>query len=228
MSLNELLEQRLRAQIDEQAARWLDLALALAARGTRMQLLEIYTAASNRLGATPLGSMVGGTPAPDDETFRFDHWTLEDAGRLACLLARHASLASDDEFVDDAEECYNQGDAREQRSWLRGVALLPHPERYLPLVVDACRTNILPLFEAVACDNPYPARYFPERNFNQVVMKSLFNGVALARIMGLSKRANPELARMAHDFSQERTAAGRAVPADIALAAATPLERTDR
>ena len=53
------------------------------------------------------------------------------------------------------------------------------------------------MFEAIACENPFPARYFPELNFNQMVLKALFNGVALARIVGLRRRRNPELARMA-------------------------------
>jgi hypothetical protein len=96
--------------------------------------------------------------------------------------------------------------------------MLPQPEQYLPIVIDACRTNIEPLFEAIACENPYPAAHFPERNFNQVVLKAMFNGIALARIVGLAGRRNAELARMATDYAAERTAAGRSVPADIDLA----------
>ncbi len=88
----------------------------------------------------------------------------------------------------------------------------------LPQAVDACRTSIQPLFEAIACDNPYPAGHFPELNFNQMVLKALFNGVALSRIVGLQGRLNPEMSRMAGDYAAERRAAGRAVPADIDLA----------
>jgi hypothetical protein len=146
------------------------------------------------------------------------HWTVEDAGRLLFLLTRREHAKDAARFAADATACYEQGDTREQQSWLRGVALLPDPEQYLPVAVDACRTNILPLFEAISCDNAYPARYFPERNFNQMVLKALFNNVALARIQGLADRANPELARMASDYAAERRAAGRSVPGDIALA----------
>ena len=96
--------------------------------------------------------------------------------------------------------------------------MLPDPSQYLPLAIDACRTNILPLFEAVACENPYPSRHFPERNLNQLVLKALFNGVALVRIVGLETRANAELTRMATDYAAERAAAGRSIPADISLA----------
>jgi hypothetical protein len=123
-----------------------------------------------------------------------------------------------EEFSKVALACFEQGDAGEQTSWCRAVSLLPRPEQYLPHVIDACRTNILPLFESIACENPYPATFFPERNFNQLVLKAMFNGVALARIAGLPSRRNAELSRMAADYAAERTAAGRAVPADIALA----------
>jgi hypothetical protein len=51
-----------------------------------------------------------------------------------------------------------------------------------------------------------------------MVLKALFNGVALARIAGLGARANASLARMATDYAAERRAAGRSVPSDLALA----------
>jgi hypothetical protein len=154
------------------------------------------------------------------QRFHLGSWTLEDAGRLLCLFERHAAIADGVEFVADVTACFEQGDAREQASWLRGAALLPGPERFLPVVIDACRTNILTVFEAVACENPYPAMHFPELNFNQMILKALFNGVALARVVGLETRANPTLARMASDYADERRAAGRPVPADLPLATA--------
>ena len=70
---------------------------------------------------------------------------------------------------------------------------------------------------AIACENPFPAAYFPETSFNHMVLKAVFTEVALARILGLATRRSPELARMATDYASERTAAGRSVPADLAL-----------
>ncbi len=107
------------------------------------------------------------------------------------------------------------GDGAERQAVLRALPLLPVPERFLEIAVDACRSHIQPLFEAVACENPYPAFYFPELNFNQMVLKALFTGVALARILGLEGRITPELGRMAADYASERRAAGRSVPPDI-------------
>ncbi len=133
------------------------------------------------------------------------------------MLLEVAPDAPPDAFVKAATECYERGDAREQQSWLKAVGLLPHPERFLSAAVDACRTNILPLFESIACENPYPLRYFPELNFNHLVLKALFMGVALTRIVGLRTRLNPELSRMASDYAAERRAAGRPVPRDLPL-----------
>jgi hypothetical protein len=98
---------------------------------------------------------------------------------------------------------------------LRCLALLPAPDRFVPLAVEACRSSIQPLFEAVACENPYPAAYFPEASFNQMVLKALFIGVALPRIRGLKGRVTGELRRMAADYASERRAAARPVPPDI-------------
>lgn len=147
----------------------------------------------------------------------FDRWAREDAARALLLIARRATH-SGDAFVADALACFEQGDAREQESWLRAIALWPEGPALLATAIDACRTNIIPVFEALACENPYPAAHFPDRNFNQVVLKAMFNAIALSRIAGLPSRLNAELSRMARDYAAERTAAGRTVPADLGLA----------
>ena len=218
------LETSLHARLDHSQSVWWTEALRTAAHGTVSQLLRAYTEASRYLRDTALA------PRADEQHLQpIAHWSREDAGRLALLLTRHAHAGNAEEFVKDTTACYEQGDTREQQSWMRGVAFLPDAERYLPLVIDTCRTNIVPLFQAVACDNPYPAQYFPELNFNQMVLKALFNNTPLARIEGLSRRANKNLARMAADYAAERRAAGRSVPADIDLAmTAAAVARTDK
>jgi hypothetical protein len=152
----------------------------------------------------------------------FERWTREDAARALLLIAHRATGRTGKAFRSDALECFEQGDAGEQQSWLRAIALWPEANGFLATAIDACRTNIVPVFEALACENPYPSQYFPERNFNQVVLKAMFNSIALERIVGLKSRLNPELSRMARDYAAERTAAGRSVPADLGLALQEP------
>jgi hypothetical protein len=82
---------------------------------------------------------------------------------------------------------------------------------------------VLDVLAALGCENPFPARMLPEPAFNQLVMKMIFVGLPLARLHGLPSRLNSELARMAQDFGDERRAAGRPVPEDIARIAIAPV-----
>jgi hypothetical protein len=183
-------------------------------------LLDAYARASSTFGRTPLTldeiglRQLRGT-VPDTA---FEHWACDDAARALLLIAHRKTGRTGPAFVADALACYDQGDSREQQSWLRAIALWPEAGEFLQTAIDACRTNIIPVFEAIACENPYPASYFPDLNFNQMVLKALFNSIGLSRVVGLKSRLNAELSRMARDYAAERTAAGRAVPPDIGLA----------
>ena len=229
MRIEDVLLPALLGQISGSAADWFQSAHDLAAAGSTRDLLRVYPQASRHLGRQPFV-----LPQPDSHSWH--SLTLEDVGRLLLLTAHHrAQSAAAADAAAAAISCFEEGDSREQQSWMRTVAWLPHPERFLPLVIDTCRTNILPLFESVACENIYPSRYFPDRNFNQVVLKAMFNGIALSRITGLQERRNAELSRMASDYADERRAAGRSIPADISLVllgpaatlgAGTPSQRT--
>jgi hypothetical protein len=210
-----LLNQALRAGLAAEELRWLDTLHSAAIHAGLPEFMRAYTA-STRVGTRPLvmddeqrAQLDAAVPGLDVST-----WNHTDAARALLLLSR-ASALGPDACADAATACFEQGDAAEQRSWLLALAMLPSPSQFTPLAIDACRTNIQPVFQALACENPFPAAHFPERNFNQMVLKALFNEVALARIVGLSGRLNSELARMAGDYAAERRAAGRSVPGDI-------------
>jgi hypothetical protein len=136
-----------------------------------------------------------------------------EAGRIE-LLVGVAAEATPDALVELVDECWRTGDNGERRAVLRALARLPEPARFVPLAISACRVNVVPVFEAIACENPFAAAHFPEAAFNQMVLKALFLGVAIDRIDGLAARITPELARMAAAYASERRAAGRAVSAD--------------
>ena len=142
------------------------------------------------------------------------HWTLADVTRaFAVILAftnsesrAHAAIVS---------SLLEGGEIGEQESLLRTLILLPGAEGFTETALAGCRTNALRVFEAIAGENAFPARHFPELGFNQMVLKAIFMQVPVARIEGLSARITPELARMVEAYASERRAAGRAVPEDV-------------
>jgi hypothetical protein len=232
--MKALLAELLRARVPAPAWSWAEKGLQAAhSPVNRNTVLGYYSGASRRVGkvALALTQQEVGRLNSYPQAGPLSHWGADEAYRALLLLS--LDPLPPDGFVDLALDVFRKGDSREQESWLRGLALLPGAERFLATAIDSCRTNIMPLFESIACENPYPARYFPELNFNQMVLKCLFNGVAVHRIVGLEQRFGAELSRMADDYAAEREAAGRAVPVDLWLVQAphaTPamLQRTLR
>jgi hypothetical protein len=141
---------------------------------------------------------------------------LHEFGRAALLLFALERLPAN-EHVEFVDNLFMYGDSREQEALLRALSILPDQGRFLLTAVEACRANVQTVFEAIACENSYPGCYFPESNFNQMVLKAIYTGVSLRRILGLSDRITPTLKGMASDHIKERTAAGRPVHEDIAL-----------
>ncbi|WBB62072.1 EboA domain-containing protein [Streptomyces sp. WMMC500] len=127
------------------------------------------------------------------------------------VLILHAARA--DEQV--ATRVYDRGDAAERRAVLRALPHLDLGSGAVPLVEDALRTNDTRLVAAAL--GPYAAAHLGDHAWRQAVLKCLFTGVPADEIAGLADRAagDGELARMLTDYARERTAAGRAVPADL-------------
>jgi hypothetical protein len=172
-----------------------------------------FAAAGRRLGR----DLVGGDatlPAANGAPWSIASWGLDEAGRALLLLRALAQVAAEDQ-ASFVAGLYRGGALRERQAVLKVLAALPAPERFLTIALDAGRTSTQPLFEAIACENPYPARHFPEPAFNQLVLKAVFTEVPLRRILGLDGRRTAELARMAADYASERRAAGRSIPADL-------------
>jgi hypothetical protein len=205
----------LTARVPEAAASWFRQALhKVRARSEATDaFLIMWSGAGRRLGQAPIAA-----PTDDERALPFfpAGWGTDEYGRALLLLAVldarlpevHASLV---------HELFVTGDLRERQAVLRALPHLPEPERFVVTAVDAVRNNAVSVIEAIACENPYPARYFAGEAFNQMVLKCLFNDVRLGRIEDLARRVTPELGRMATAYASERRAAGRSVPEDVAL-----------
>lgn len=173
-----------------------------------------YAGAGRRLGDQAVAPSTEEEKLRDPAWLSPTGWPLRDLGRVALLL-RVIELLDETDQPAFVQQVFQRGDNAEREALLRALSMLPQPRRFVDTAADACRSHVQTVFEAVACENPYPARYFPDLNFNQLVLKAFFTEVAVQRIDGLEQRLTPELARMANDYASERRAAGRPVPPDL-------------
>jgi len=179
------------------------------------QLAVRSASAERRLGSASLGEKPL-TLSTACGTLDVGAWRRGDAGRICLMLAALANAEAGWQTL--VRNFFRQGDEAERAAIVRALCLLREPCALLDVAQEAGRINSLHLYAALALDNPYPAACFDEHAFNQVVLKCLFNGLPIAHIVGLPRRANSELSRMCEDYIDERTAAGREVPYDIWLA----------
>jgi hypothetical protein len=212
----EFLLQLFRKSATPEAMNWL------------MQKQELLTAAASDkdlyLAFSSAPRFVGKTPLQLEETdlqqasqlregFNPTRWTTDQAARTLLLL----SGPHDDEkaFAGKLAKLFNTADMGELVALYASLPLLPHPRAFVKQAAEGVRTNMGNVFEAIALDNPYPADYFEEGAWNQMVLKTVFVGKPLYRIYGLEKRSNPTLARILSDYAHERWAAGRSVTPEL-------------
>lgn len=213
----DLLRTLLARRLPADAFRWLsETHDALVRDAAEADWLRAFSLVPRRLGKAALMPDVGELDAawalrPGWDVTR---WSVEQAGRIVVLLAPDWD---GERLADALDRIRAAADLGEAVALALALPFLPEPPRHLGWALEAVRSNIRPLFEAVAHANPYPVEQFDERAWNHMVLKALFIGSPLAPIQGFAGRHNPTLVRMADDFARERTAAGRPLPADIAL-----------
>ena len=137
----------------------------------------------------------------------------DDAVRVTVLEALGEVLADDrPRLLAEVRDLYRYGDADERRAVLRALHLLPVGDGARGLVDDGLRTNDTRLVAAAV--GPYGARVLDDAAWRQAVLKCLFTGVPLSAVHRLDDRVDAELVAMVSAYADERTAAGREIPAD--------------
>jgi hypothetical protein len=135
-------------------------------------------------------------------------WTADQATRALLLVGASAT---------DVLEVYRYGDAVEKLAVLHALSLADVADalqdQAIPIIEDALRTNDQRLVAAAL--GPYATQHLSQHAFRHAVLKCVFADIPLAVVDGLPKRVDPELIRMMTDFAAERSAAGRAIPADL-------------
>ncbi|MFT4033632.1 MAG: EboA domain-containing protein [Siphonobacter sp.] len=137
-------------------------------------------------------------------------WPLDRVTRTYLLL--YIPGEPKETYLKAIETLFDTAEMNELVALYVSLPVLAYPEHWVPRSTDAVRSNMGVVFDALALGNPYPAQYFSELAWNQLVMKTIFNDKSVNRIMGLQQRVNPALARIFIDFAHERWAAGRHVP----------------
>jgi len=212
----ELLLSWLRRRLKPEAAQWLEaeighqrnapddrrFGIALGLAGRRIGRDDLSLAAADLAVAQKLR-----------RHWRPDTWRTDEAARAALILT---TWTGDEEaFAARVEGLCLTGELSEHVACLKGFAVFPAPARLLRRAREATRSSMQPPFEAIACHNPYPADYFDDAAFNQMVVKCVFCGVPIGTVVGLDERRNGELVRMMRDLVSERHAAGRPLPDSV-------------
>ena len=172
------------------------------------QLYLTYSLCATKFSSEPLGEV------QTTATGLKEYLLLKKASLLA--LARIYVLAkvlheNEKHFKEKVQNLIQIADTGELETFLNYLVLLPNPENYLFAGVEALRTNIATVFDAIALKNPYPARYFNDQQWNQMYLKAAFMQRNLGDIEAVDDRANKDLTRIISDYAHERWAAYRTI-----------------
>jgi len=145
--------------------------------------------------------------------FSVTGWSLVRTARVWLLTQLDDS--DKDAFVKNIETLFDTAEMNELVALYSALPVLAYPEQWLFRATDAVRSNMGFVFDAIALHNPYPAKYFSELAWNQLVLKTIFNDKPVHFIAGLEERENKNLALILSDFAHERWAAGRSVAPNV-------------
>jgi len=114
-------------------------------------------------------------------------------------------------YTQEVAKIIQVADTTELETFLRYLTMLPQSERFKYSAVEALRTNISIIFDAITLNNPYPALYFNDQQWNQMYLKAAFMDRDLGMIESVDERANADLTRIISDYAHERWAASRTI-----------------
>jgi hypothetical protein len=114
-------------------------------------------------------------------------------------------------YIKEVAKIIEVADTTELETFLRYLIVLPASESFKNAAVEALRTNISIVFDAITLNNPYPALYFNDQQWNQMYLKAAFMERDLSMIQSVDERANADLTRIISDYAHERWAASRKI-----------------
>ncbi len=221
VTIIEILKSKLYSVTPPEAMNWLGKKLSLMENDFTNREFFICFSGAFRFFSRDLVSF----SKEELEVFKLQYNGWDPTGIKVFELARliiflHIPQTDLTQYVTVVKKLLSTADMGELVTLFKALIVYPFVEEYRNFVADGIRTNIKNVFEAIALDNPYPAKYLDEKQWNQMVLKSVFNGSPLYRIVGLDRRANAALSQQLSDYAHERWAAGRMVNPELWRAAA--------
>jgi hypothetical protein len=208
-----LLRQWLARAVPGDAVQWLDGEIARQRAGVDERRLGIALGlAGRKLGRQGLDLTAADISAAQKlrPNWQPQSWSAVEAARVALWLATYNG--DDAAFAALVDKLAATAEITELVACLKGFAVFPAPAALYARAREGARSSIGAVFEAIACNNPYPLDHFDEAAWNQLVVKCVFVGAPIETIVGLTERRNPELLEMLRALVSERSAAGRALP----------------
>ncbi|MCP9236118.1 EboA domain-containing protein [Lewinella sp. JB7] len=142
--------------------------------------------------------------------FSATNWS---ADQLARVLFMTALPAQDNVRILD--DLFGTADYRELIALYKGLYFLPNAADFVPRTREGLRTNMVGVFDAIALENPFPARYLSEDAWNHMVLKAMFMDRPMHRIYRIEERKNAKLADIFLDYADERRSAHRPVSPEL-------------
>ncbi len=147
--------------------------------------------------------------------WRFQSWSLDRLVRVYFLSLMAEKSDDEQAYLHQMNLLFDTAEMNEAVALYSAMPVLAYGEQWVLRATDAVRSNIGPVFDAIAFGNPYPAIHFSELAWNQLVLKCIFNDKPIHQIFGLMERNNAPLVQTLSDFAHERWAAGRRVPSQV-------------
>jgi len=203
------LSKILKDSVSEETHIWIEnrLDLIIKSKSTK-DLYLTYSLISGKIDPSKKPIITGINPELKDYLIAQNAKLLEIARIYLLIRALESDMAY---FSAKVANLIQVADTSELATFLKYLILLPNAEDYRQVGVEALRTNIGTIFEAIALNNPYPSEYFNDQQWNQMYLKAAFMQLNLAEILDVEKRANSDLARIISDYAHERWAASRSI-----------------
>ncbi len=177
------------------------------------ELFMAFSQALRHSGKAPLAATAEEQAMAESLVAGWDlrDWTLDITAR-AWLMASLPDLPGAPQRLLSIHQTADLG---EHLALVKALFLAPRCREAMHIAREGLRSNMKTVFIGITSHNPYPALYFDENAFNQMVVKCLFVDVPLREITGLDARANPTLRQILVDLALERWAADRPVSPEM-------------